>query len=223
MKLKKPKRGQTSQETITKNKNVNYEPIYFFGISEDNFCLLIEQLTLTLYTFASHGSGWILLEIQNLLVKVVSFSPIQSRFYKTFPSNLHNCPPPIKIRKVTDENCFLLLYCCIPSINEKIFHRNKSLAMQDKPRHLKSNYQPISIKTYGWVLKTNAIASNWSLQKTQSGPGAWLLKQNKGHATLERIKNLMWFHIGFITVIKARQSSLCFDYRNETFCQLQKK
>ena len=70
---------------------------------------MIEQLASALYTFASHGSGWILLEIKNLFVKFLSFSPIQGRSFIALPSNLRNCQSLINIRNTVDENCFF--YC----------------------------------------------------------------------------------------------------------------
>ena len=109
LKLVKPQLNEGSQEAITIFTNSDCVPVYFFGISDDDFYRLIEQLASALYTFASHGSGWILLEIKNLFVKFLSFSPIQGRSFIALPSNLRNCQSLINIRNIVDENCFF--YC----------------------------------------------------------------------------------------------------------------
>ena len=57
LKLVKPKFDQVSQETITKYTTTDCPPVYFFGISSDDFYGLIENLTVALCTFASHVRG----------------------------------------------------------------------------------------------------------------------------------------------------------------------
>ena len=133
LKLVKPRLNEGSQEAITIFTNSDCVPVYFFGISDDDFYRLIEQLASALYTFASHGSGLILVEIKNLFV---SFSPIQGRSFFALLGNLRNCQSLINIRNIVDKNCFLLLYCCIPSSHGWTSNSNKLLAMQDKLRHL---------------------------------------------------------------------------------------
>ena len=67
LKLVKPRLNEGSQEAITIFTNSDCVPVYFFRLSGDDFYRLIEQLASALYTFASHGSGWILLEIKKLV------------------------------------------------------------------------------------------------------------------------------------------------------------
>ena len=45
LKLLKPKFDQTSQETFTIHTNSDCVLVYIFGLSDDDFCRLIEQLT----------------------------------------------------------------------------------------------------------------------------------------------------------------------------------
>ena len=66
LKLVKPKVDDDSQETITIYTNTKLQPVYFYGITDNDFYHLIEQLTSAIFTFASQGSGWILSKFKNL-------------------------------------------------------------------------------------------------------------------------------------------------------------
>ena len=85
LKLVKPKVDDDSQETITIYTNTKLQPVYFYGITDNDYYQLIEQLTSALFTFASQGSGWILSEIKNLFVKFTSYSPIRGSSYIALP------------------------------------------------------------------------------------------------------------------------------------------
>ena len=119
LKLVKPRLNEGSQEANTIfTTTVTVFQFTFFGISDDDYYRLIEQLASALYTFASHGSGWILKEIKNLFEKLVSFSPIQDRSFIALPGNHRNCQSLINSHNIVDENCF-----SIPSLLHAIFTR----------------------------------------------------------------------------------------------------
>ena len=67
LKQVKPRLSEGLQEAITVFNNSDCVPVHFFGISDDDFYRLIEQLASVFYTFALHGSGWILLEKKTCL------------------------------------------------------------------------------------------------------------------------------------------------------------
>ena len=120
LKLVKLRLNEGSQKAILIFTNRDCVSVYFFGISEDDFYRLIEQLASALYNFASHGSGWYLLEIKNSTAKFVSFSPIQGHSFILLPSNLRNCQSLISVRNIVDENCFFSIFLLLHTIFTRI-------------------------------------------------------------------------------------------------------
>lgn len=88
LELTKPKLTADPPETITIHVNTKMIPVYFYGLGETEFNEMVETLTLSLYSFASHGSGWILTRIKSLLVKMCSYSPIRGSSYIALPTSV---------------------------------------------------------------------------------------------------------------------------------------
>ena len=57
LKLVKPKLNETSEGTLTLFINSDCVPVYYFGITDEDYYRLMEQLTIRLFSFALHGSG----------------------------------------------------------------------------------------------------------------------------------------------------------------------
>ena len=164
----KRKLEQTSQETITTYTNNDCVLFRFLGYYDWGFLSFGWPVDIGFHTHASHGSGWTFLGIESYWVKLFFVSTIQGRYYKSFPSNLRNCHPSINIGTLAEENCFP---CCYATAYTEVpSNPNKFLAVQDKPRYLFSQYQPLLQKSSRWVLNAVAIPFNWSLWSTQRGP-----------------------------------------------------
>ena len=70
LKLVKPKVDDDSQETITIYTNTTLQPVYFYGITDNDYYQLIEQLTSALFIFALQGSGWIFPKLKTFLLNI---------------------------------------------------------------------------------------------------------------------------------------------------------
>ena len=138
LKLVEPKVDDDSQETITIYTNTKLQPVYFYGITDNDYCHLMEQLTSAFFTFASQGNGWVLSDIKNLFVKFTSYSPIRGSSYMALPNKLQGCRSLLNIRNIEDENCFI--YCYTAAYH---LHTDKPL-----------------IETSSWRCKTNTGTYN---------------------------------------------------------------
>ena len=70
LKLVKPKVDDDSQETITIYTNTTLQPVYFYGITDNDYYQLIEQSTSALFIFALQGSGWIFPKLKTFLLNI---------------------------------------------------------------------------------------------------------------------------------------------------------
>ena len=150
LKLIKPKINDDSQDSITIFTNTNFVPVYFYGLTDDEYYHLMEQLISALVTFASHGSGWILLEIKNLLVKFTSYSPIKGRSYTALPNKLQGCRSLLNIRNLGDENCFLYCYTAAYHLHTEIpLIETSSWRCKSNPDTYNPRTNPLAKKHHG--------------------------------------------------------------------------
>ena len=150
LKLVKPKVDDDSQETITIYTNTKLQPVYFYGITDNDYYQLIEQLTSALFTFASQGSGWILSEIKNLFVKFTSYSPIRGSSYIALPNKLQGCRSLLNIRNIEDENCFIYCYTAAYHLHTDIpLVETSSWRCKTNPGTYNPTYNPLAKKHAG--------------------------------------------------------------------------
>ena len=100
LKLVKPKLNETSEDTLTIFISSDRVPVYFFGITDEDYYRLMEQLTTRLFSFATHGSGWVLLEIKSFILKFSSFSILRGNSYLALPFSLQSCQYLINVRNI---------------------------------------------------------------------------------------------------------------------------
>ena len=81
----------------------------FGGIADESFHQMVEQIILSLNSFASHGSGWTLDQIKKIDIRTVKPKPIAGSSYVALPNKLSQTSALLNIRIREDENCFL--YC----------------------------------------------------------------------------------------------------------------
>ena len=81
----------------------------FGGIADENFHQMVEQMLLSLNSFASHGSGWTLDQIIKIEIYTAKSKPIAGSSYSALPHKLSQTSAFLNIRNREDENC--VLYC----------------------------------------------------------------------------------------------------------------
>ena len=175
LKLIKPKINDDSQDSITIFTNTNFVPVYFYGLTDDEYYHLMEQLISALVTFASHGSGWILLEIKNLLVKFTSYSPIKGRSYMALPNKLQGCRSLLNIRNLGDENCFLYCYTAAYHLHTEIpLIETSSWRCKSNPDTYNPRTNPLAKKHHGDfsmpmpLMKLNGLKNSTKSKSTSS-------------------------------------------------------
>ena len=80
------------------------------GNSEEAFVTILDQMLSSLFSFASHRSGWMLKEINGLYVKLVSYIPLRVSAFFALPSDLQSVNCLLNIRNRHDNNSFLYSY-----------------------------------------------------------------------------------------------------------------
>ena len=71
---------------------------------------MLDQLLSSLFSFTARGSGWMLKDITDLSLKLVSYVPIRGSSYLALPSDLQIMNCLLNIRNWEDNNCFLYCY-----------------------------------------------------------------------------------------------------------------
>ena len=94
---------------ITIHVQSKMERVDFGGIADESFHQMVEQMLLSLNSFASHGSGWTLDQIIKIEIRTVKSKPIEGSSYLALPHKLSQTSALLNIRNREDENCFL--YC----------------------------------------------------------------------------------------------------------------
>ena len=79
-------------------------------LPEDAFFTMLDQLLSSLFSFTSYGRGWMLKEINDLYIKLVSYDTIRCPSYPALPSDLQSLNCLLNIKKWEDNNCFPCYY-----------------------------------------------------------------------------------------------------------------
>lgn len=87
--------------------NTYMMPVFFDGLSDEQFLDMVQQMISTLNVFATYGSGWIVQKIKKVVVNMGKFSPIRGSRYISLPPELDNEQSLLNIRNMGDNNCFL--------------------------------------------------------------------------------------------------------------------
>ena len=168
LKLIKPKINDDSQDSITIFTNTNIVRVYFHWLTDNEYYHLMQQLISAVVTFASHGSGWTLLEIKNLLVKFTSYSPIKGRSYMALPNKLQSCRSLLNIRNLGDQNCLLTCYTYLHT--EIPLIETSSWRCKSNPDTYNPRTNPLAKKHHGDVsmpMRFNEIERFEKLNKVQ--------------------------------------------------------
>ena len=81
----------------------------FGGITDESFHQMVEQMLLSLNSFASHGSGWTLDQIIKIEICTVKSKPIAGSSYSALPHKLSQTSALLNIRNREDEKCLFIL------------------------------------------------------------------------------------------------------------------
>ena len=106
----------------------NIQPVYKEGLKEDEYLDMVEKMLFILYTFAASGSGWILVKIVQLEIRVALFAPMTGSSYIALPNKLQSSNSLLNIRNHEDHNC--LLYC-----SSAAWHRKYGPAVTPPGQH----------------------------------------------------------------------------------------
>ena len=87
----------------------NTHPVYKEGLKDEDYLEMLEKMLATLYTFTASGSGWIVVKIIQLEIRMALFTPMTGSSYIALPNQLQNSCSLLNIRNHEDHKCFL--YC----------------------------------------------------------------------------------------------------------------
>ena len=95
-------------ESITIYTNSNIVPVYYAGLTDEQYITLVHQILKTVNSFASNGSGWIINKIDRIVLNVVRISPITASPYMKLPPNFDRKVSQylMNLRNTNDNNCF---------------------------------------------------------------------------------------------------------------------
>ena len=111
VKLEKPALEDEDAPDLTIHVNSKMETVFLCErLTEEAFSTMLENSLSSLFSFTSHGNGWMLREINGLYVKLVSYIPIRGSFYLALLSELHSMNCLLNIRNRDDNICFLFCY-----------------------------------------------------------------------------------------------------------------
>ena len=117
-----------------------------------------EEILKRIAVWISEGSGWVIDEILNHYINVVSYIPLRGNSYIPLPKELRNSKKGLINLKNEDNKCFL--WCHIRHKNPVKIHRER-VKMSDKEFVQKLDYSgitfPVQIKDVGKIEKQNSI------------------------------------------------------------------
>ena len=135
VKLEKPALEAENATDLTIHVNSKMETVYLGErLTEDAFFTMLDQMLSSVFSFTSHGSGWMLKEINGLYVKLVSYVPIRGSSYLALPSDLQSMNCLLNIRNREDNNCFLYCYVAAwPFTYAQSLYENVGWRMRTNP------------------------------------------------------------------------------------------
>ena len=117
-----------------------------------------EEILKRIAVWISEGSGWVIQEILNHYINVVSYIPLRGNSYIPLPKELRNSKKGLINLKNDDNKCFL--WCHIRHKNPVKIHPER-VKMSDKEFVQKLDYSgitfPMQIKDVGKIEKQNSI------------------------------------------------------------------
>ena len=139
-------------------------------LTEDAFFTMLDQMLSSLFSFTSHGSGWMLKVIDGLYVTLVSYVPIRGSSYLALPSDLQSMNCLLNIRNREDNNCFL--YCYVAAWHftyAQSLYENVGWRMRTKPETYSTSnpmtHQPVG--DFEMPMAFNQIPRFENLNKVQ--------------------------------------------------------
>ena len=87
----------------------NMKAVHKEGLKDEEYLDMVEKMLSVLYTFTASGSGWILVKIVQLDVRLALFAPMTDSSFIALTNKLQSCNSLLNIRNHEDHNCFL--YC----------------------------------------------------------------------------------------------------------------
>ena len=104
--LEKPIQDEEGMKIFVRS---NTQPVYKEGLKEEEYLDMVEKMLTILYTFTASGSGWIVVKIHQLEIRVALFAPMTGSSYIALPHQLQSSNSLLNIRNHEDHNCFM--YC----------------------------------------------------------------------------------------------------------------
>ena len=103
VKLEKPALEDEDATDLTIHVNSKMETVYLGErLTDDAFFTMLDQMLSSLFSSTSHGSEWMLKDINGLYVQLVSYVPIRGSSYLALPSDLQSMNCLLNIRNRED-------------------------------------------------------------------------------------------------------------------------
>ena len=86
--LQKPIEEDTDKIEVHLNTDMLPVSVFAQGLAKETFFEMIDKLLSTLFSFTTHGSGWIVDKINTVDLKMAKFAPVIGSSYLALPSEL---------------------------------------------------------------------------------------------------------------------------------------
>ena len=129
--LEKPVQDD-DDESLSIYVRSNMQAVYKEGLKNEQYLEMVEKMLATLYTFTASGSGWMVVKIVQLEIRLALFAPMTGSSYIALPNKLQNSNSLLNIRNREDHNCFL--YCFTAA-----WHRKYGPALTPPGQHPRLN------------------------------------------------------------------------------------
>ena len=150
VKMEKPALEDEVATDFMIHLNSKMETVYLGRrLAEDVFFTMLGQVLSSLFSFTSHGSSWMLEDINGLYVKLASYIPSRGSSYLALTSELQSMNCLLNIRNREENKCFLDCYVAAWHFNfAQSLYETVGWRMRPNPgTHIPSN--PMTHQTVG--------------------------------------------------------------------------
>ena len=123
----------------------------------ENIETAIEKNLETIAGWLSEGSGWVIEEVLNHYINIVSYLPLKAKSYIPLSEELRNSRKGLINLQNRDDQCFR--WCHIRHLNPLKIHPER-ITGEDRAYVKKLDYTPVSLKVMDKIEKQNSINVN---------------------------------------------------------------
>lgn len=107
---KRPANDEDEEKQTRIYAQTEMESVDCDGLTDESFVGMVDKMLSVLFVFASEGSGWILRQVNETLVKLAAVASVQGSSFLPLPHFLQGKSFVLNIRNHSDHSCFQYCY-----------------------------------------------------------------------------------------------------------------